>query len=152
MQGHREYKAFGGCESHLPFSSPLFPGSWWRSSCKRWWSSGQQICRNKTVSSENNLTSEDMPVGRSFIYRRNRTGPRTESCGTPDDTFDQSEHDRLTTTRCQQSDKKSCNHSFSLHECHNDEPWVAISHGARNQRPWQSLKRWRRLDREYWES
>ena len=53
-----------------------------------------------------------MPVGRSFIYRRNKTGPKTVPCGTPADTFDQSEHDPLTTTRCQRSDKMSRNHSL----------------------------------------
>ena len=48
------------------------------------------IVRAADLSEQNCIVSEQ-PVGRSFICKRNRTGPRTVPCGTPDDTFDHSD-------------------------------------------------------------
>lgn len=41
-----------------------------------------------------------MLVGRSFIYTKNKRGPRTEPCGTPDLTRDDDEFLLLTVTNC----------------------------------------------------
>lgn len=39
-----------------------------------------------------------MLVGRSFIYIKNKRGPKTEPCGTPDSTRDDNEFLLLTVT------------------------------------------------------
>ena len=40
----------------------------------------------KAVSSAKSLTLDLTCSGRSFMYARKRIGPRTEPCGTPDET------------------------------------------------------------------
>ena len=52
------------------------------------------------VSSAKSLTLDLTCSGRSFIYARKRMGPRTEPCGTPDETWILSEMIPLMTTAC----------------------------------------------------
>ena len=55
-------------------------------------SSGWFMVRYIAVSSANRQTWDCTLSGRSLMYSRNRIGPRTESCSTPEDTGISSEH------------------------------------------------------------
>ena len=50
------------------------------------------MVRYTAVSSANRPTWDCTLSGRSLMYSRNRVGPRTEPCGTPEDTGTSSEH------------------------------------------------------------
>ena len=58
------------------------------------------IARYKAVSSAKSLTLDLTCSGRSFMYARKRIGPRTEPCGTPEETGIFSELIPLITTAC----------------------------------------------------
>ena len=58
--------------------------SFWRSCCRVWESSLLVTVKYTAVSSAKSLTFEFMFSGISFMYRRNRIGPRTEPWGTPE--------------------------------------------------------------------
>ena len=55
-----------------------------RSACSDLASFGDLILRSTAVSSANSLVFDLTREGRSLMYARNRHGPRTEPCGTPD--------------------------------------------------------------------
>ena len=57
-----------------------------RSSCKVKQSWSECIFLYRTQSSANRRTEDLMLSGRSFMKRRNRTGPKTDPWGTPDST------------------------------------------------------------------
>ena len=58
----------------------------WRSFCRVIDSPSELIARYMAVSSAKSLTLYLTWSGRSFIYARKSMGPRTEPCGTPEDT------------------------------------------------------------------
>ena len=58
--------------------------SFCRSCCKVWESFLLVTVRFTAVSSANSLTCELIFSGRSFMYNKNKIGPRTEPWGTPD--------------------------------------------------------------------
>ena len=68
------------------------------------------IARYKAVSSAKSLTLELTCSGRSFMYARKRVGPRSEPCGTPEETGIFSELIQLITTACFRLSKKSLIH------------------------------------------
>ena len=68
------------------------------------------IARYKAVSSAKSLTMDLTCSGRSFMYARKRIGPRTEPCGTPEETGFLSELIPLITTACFRLSKKSLIH------------------------------------------
>ena len=68
------------------------------------------IARYKAVSSAKNLTLDLTCSGRSFMYARKRIGPRTEPCGTPEETGIFSELNPLFTMACFRLSKKSLIH------------------------------------------
>ena len=68
------------------------------------------IARYKAVSSEKSLTLDLTCSGRSFMYARKRIGPRTEPCGTPEETGIFSELIPLITKACFRLSKKSLIH------------------------------------------
>ena len=47
---------------------------------------GWFIVRYTAVSSANRRTCDCTLSGRSFMYNRNKIGPRTDPCGTPEET------------------------------------------------------------------
>ena len=71
-----------------------------RSVCRTWPSVVELIARYMTVSSTKSLTLDLTCLGRSLMYARKRTGPRTESCGTLEETETSSELIPLITTVC----------------------------------------------------
>ena len=58
------------------------------------------MARYMAVSSAKSLTLDLTCSGRPFIYAKKRMGPRTEPCGTPDETEILSEEIPLMTTAC----------------------------------------------------
>ena len=76
-----------------------------RSVCRTSLSVVELIARYKAVSSANSLTLDLTCSGRSFMYARKRIGPRTEPCGTPEETEMLSELIPLITTACFQLSK-----------------------------------------------
>ena len=68
------------------------------------------IARYKAVSSVKSLTLDLTCSDRSFMYARKRIGPRTEPCGTPENTGIYSELIPLITTACFPLSKKSFIH------------------------------------------
>ena len=68
------------------------------------------IARYEAVSSAKSLTLDLTCSGRSFMYARKRIGPRTEPCGTPEETGIFSELIPLITTACFRLSKKSLIH------------------------------------------
>ena len=56
--------------------------------------------RYMAVSSEKSLTLNHTCSGRSFMYARNKMGPRTEPCGTPEKTGIVPEWKPFVTTDC----------------------------------------------------
>ena len=58
--------------------------SFWRSCCRVWESSLLVAIKYTAVSSAKSLTCKFMFSGRTFMYRRNKFGPRTEPRGTPE--------------------------------------------------------------------
>ena len=88
---------------HLPGLNSM---SQWASHCwslsRSLWrvaeSSGPHIVRYTAVSSAKRRTWDCTLSGKSLIYKRNNIGPRTEPCGTPEDTGIWSEHSPSSTT------------------------------------------------------
>ena len=66
------------------------------------------ISRYSMQSSANNLTCDVILSTMSFIYNKNRSGPRTVPWGTPEITGDQGELEPFSTTRCFLSRRKDC--------------------------------------------
>ena len=58
--------------------------SFWRSCCRVLQSFLLLTVKNIAVSSAKSLTCEWICSGRSFIYNKNRIGPKTDPWGTPD--------------------------------------------------------------------
>ena len=81
-----------------------------RSFCRMARSKSLLIGRSIAVSSAKSLVLEATVFGRSFMYVRNKQGPSTEPCGTPDLTLMWSDWLPSTTTACFRSCKK-----FSIH-------------------------------------
>ena len=77
-----------------------------RSVCRTW----PVIARYMAVSSAKCLTLDLTYSGRSLLYARKRIGPRTEHCGTPEETGTSSELIPLITTVCFRLSKKSLIH------------------------------------------
>ena len=65
------------------------------------------IARYKAVLSAKSLTPDLACSGRSFMYARKKIGPRTEPCGTPEETGIFSELIPLIITACFRLSKKS---------------------------------------------
>ena len=79
----------------------------WRSFCSVTDSPSELIARYMAVSSAKSLTPDLTWSGRSFIYARKSMGPRTEPCGTPEDTAILSDLTPFETTACERESKKS---------------------------------------------
>ena len=71
-----------------------------RSVCRAWPSVVEQITRYMEVSSAKSLTLDLTGLGRSFMYARKRIGPKTEPCGTPEETGTTSVLITINTTVC----------------------------------------------------
>ena len=56
--------------------------------------------KNTAVSSAKSLTLDQIFSGRSFMYAKKRIGPKTEPCGTPEETGIELELVPLVTTDC----------------------------------------------------
>ena len=69
-----------------------------RSFCRVIESPSELIAKYMAVSSANSLTLDLTWSGRSFTYARKSMGPRTEPCGTPEDTATLSELTPFKTT------------------------------------------------------
>ena len=79
----------------------------WRSFCRIIDSPSELIARYMAVSSAKSLTLDLTWSGRSFIYARKSMGPRTEPCGTPEDTAILSDLTPFKTTAWERESKKS---------------------------------------------
>ena len=77
-----------------------------KSVCKRSTSESSWMGRYITQSSANKRTSDVILSGRSFIYAKNKRGPRTVPWGTPDLTCTHCEWSPSTTTRCRRLVRK----------------------------------------------
>ena len=71
-----------------------------RSSCKMFASNILLMQRYIAVSSAKSLTLDLKCSGRSFMYARNKIGPRIEPCGTPEETGIVPEWKPFVTTDC----------------------------------------------------
>ena len=80
------------------------------SSCKMFASDRELIHNYMAVSSAKSLTLDLTFSGRSFMYAMKRIGPRTEPCGTPEETEIELELVPLVTTDCFLLSKKSFIH------------------------------------------
>ena len=102
-----------------------------RSSCRMFASDNELIARYMAVSAAKSLTPDRTCSGRSLIYARKRMGPRTEPCGTPEDTGMLSELITLITTDCILLSKKPLIHfSVSPHpECRKSAMFEEVFHG-----------------------
>ena len=85
-----------------------------RSSCSSLQSSLEATTRYAIVSSAKSRTCDDSESGRSLIKTRNKIGPRTDPCGTPDVTGADAELSPSTTTLCDRPDRKSSIHGSTL--------------------------------------
>ena len=81
--------------------------SFWRSCCRVWESSLLVTAKYTAVSSAKRLTCEFMFSGRSFMYRRNKTGPRTEPWGTPKVTGISDDFPPSKATHCERPSKNA---------------------------------------------
>ena len=81
--------------SHLSSLQQLQRSSW-----KMFASEMLLIQRYMAVSSAKSLTPDLTCSGRSFMYARNKMGPRTEPCGTPEETGIVPEWKQLVSTVC----------------------------------------------------
>ena len=81
-----------------------------RSVCRTWPSVVELIARYMAVSSAKSRTLDLTSLGRSLMYARKRIGPRTEPCGTPEETGTSSELIPLITTVGFQLSKKPLIH------------------------------------------
>ena len=82
--------------SHFTSHRCYWSKSFWRSDASLGWF----IVRYTAVSSANRQTCDCTLSGRSFMYNRNKIGPRTDPCGTPEETGTSSEHSPSSTTDC----------------------------------------------------
>ena len=78
--------------------------------CRVWPSVVELIARYMSVSSAKSLTLDLTCSGRSLMYAIKRIGPRTEPCGTPEETGTSSELIPLITIVCFRLSKKSLIH------------------------------------------
>ena len=76
-----------------------------RSCCKVWESFLLVTVKYTAVSSANSLTCEVIFSGRSFMYSRNKIGPRTEPWGTPDVTGISDDFSPSRATHCERPSK-----------------------------------------------
>ena len=76
--------AFGGIKVHIPHLFQFFKAG--RSFWKSWPSICELRARYIAVSPAKSLTLDLTCSGRSLMYTRKSIGPRTEPCGTPEET------------------------------------------------------------------
>ena len=81
--------------------------SFCRSCCKVWKSFSLVTVKYTAVSSANMLTCEFIFSDRSFMYKRNEVGPRTEPWGTPDVTGIAADFSPSRATHCERPSKNT---------------------------------------------
>ena len=118
----------GSCQVADQLQRPF--KSFWRTYLSSW----VQELWYHLVSSANNFTLLWTISGRSFTYRRKRTGPSTLPCGTPLVTGIQADSLVSSITRWSLSVRKSWIHARTL-------PWIPYDFSLVRRRPWDTVSK-----------